>query len=59
MDILWAIAALLAALLLLAILLSPKQEEPPSVLPPADTLPDKPIPIEHEHSAEEDTTCET
>lgn len=39
-----------AALLLLVILLSPEQEvPPPRVLPPADTLPDKPIPMEHEH----------
>lgn len=50
MNTLWATGALLAALLLLVILLSPEQEvPPPRVLPPADTLPDKPIPMEHEH----------
>lgn len=50
MNALWTIASLLAALLLLAILLSPEPEAPPSRFPPpADTLPDKPIPMEHEH----------
>lgn len=50
MNTLWATGALLAALLLLVILLSPEQEvPPPRVLPPADTLPDKPIHMEHEH----------
>lgn len=50
MNTLWATGALLAALMLLVILLSPEQEvPPPRVLPPADTLPDKPIPMEHEH----------
>lgn len=37
-------------LLLLVILLSPEQEvPPPRVHLPADTLPDKPFPMEHEH----------
>ena len=50
MNTLWATGALLAGILLLAILLSPEQEvPPPMVLPPADTLPDKPIPMDHEH----------
>lgn len=50
MNTLWATGALLAALMLLVILLSPEQEvPPPRVLPPADALPDKPIPMEHEH----------
>lgn len=50
MNTFWATGALLAALLLLVILLSQEQKvPPPRVLPPADTLPDKPIPMEHEH----------
>lgn len=50
MNTFWATGALLAALMLLTILLSPEQEvPPPRFLPPADTLPDKPIPMEHEH----------
>lgn len=58
MNTLWAIGALLAALLLLAILLSPEQEAPPPrVLPPADTLPDKPIPMEHEPELKENMPC--
>lgn len=60
MGALWIPAALIAGLLLLAALPPPKQEPPPSRnSPPADTLPDKPIPMEHEHGEEEDTTCET
>lgn len=50
MNALWATGTLLAALLLLVILLSPEQKvPPPRVHPPADTLPDKPFPMEHEH----------
>lgn len=50
MNALWATGALLAALLLLAFLpRSEREVPPPRVHPPADTLPDKPIPMEHEH----------
>lgn len=53
MNTLWATGALLAGIILLAILLSPEQEvPPPMVLPPADTLPDKPIPMDHEHGTQ-------
>ena len=53
MNTLWATGALLAGILLLDILLSPEQEvPPPMVLPPADTLPDKPIPMDHEHGTQ-------
>ena len=49
MNTLWATGALLAGIILLAILLSPEQEVPPPMsLPPADTLPDKPLPMDHE-----------
>lgn len=55
MNTLWATGALLAGIILLAILLSPEQEvPPPMVLPPADTLPDKPIQMDHTHGGDAD-----
>ena len=60
MDEFWIIAVLISGIILLAALLPSEQDTPsPRVPPPADTLPDKPIPMEHEHGEQENTTCET
>ena len=60
MNTLWTAASLISGLLLLAILMTPKPKTPSSRLPPpADSLPEKPIPMEHEHAQQEDMNCET
>lgn len=60
MNTLWSAASLISGLLLLAILLTPKPKIPSSRLPPpADSLPEQPIPMEHEHAQQEDMNCET
>lgn len=58
MNEFWIVAVLISGIILLAFLL-PSEQAPssPRVPPPADTLPDKPIPMEHEHGEEEDPTC--
>ena len=60
MNEFWIVAVLISSIILLAALLPSEQDTPsPRVTPPADTMPDKPIPMEHEHGEEEEPTCET
>ena len=60
MDEFCIVAVLISGIILLAALL-PSEQTPPSprVTPPADTIPDRPIPMEHEHGGEEDPPCGT
>lgn len=60
MDEFWIVAVLISGIILLAALLPSEQDTPsPRVSPPADTLPDKPISMEHEHGEKEGPTCKT
>lgn len=60
MNTLWTAASLISGLLLLVILLKSKRKILSSgIHPPADSLPEQPIPMEHEHAQQEDMNCET
>lgn len=60
MNEFWIVAVLISSIILLAALLPSEQDTPsPRVTPPADTLPDKPIPMEHEHGEKENSPCGT